>query len=126
MADAKLWVERIAAWRASGLTAKKFAEGKAFSAQQIWNWSWQLRRDQPRQSRRRSRPSTVSGTTCGTTRKDVRLARVVAVRPAVQSTIGLVVEVQGVRISVPIGFDRQTFSAVLDEVERRGLRGEPA
>jgi hypothetical protein len=122
MADARAWKERIAAWRASGLTAKQFAEGEPFSAQQIWNWSWQLRKGEPR--RRKSRPrSPRSEGTVRAANKVVRLARVVAVRPAAQSAVDLVVEVRGVRISVPTGFDRPTFSAVLNEVEHRAFRG---
>jgi hypothetical protein len=122
MADTKSWVERIAAWRASGLTAKQFAEGKPFSAQQIWNWSWQLGKGEPRRRKSRLRPRRKEATVSAAN-KGVRLVRVVAVRPATQSATGFVVDVRGIRISVPTGFDRTTFSAVLDEVERRGLRG---
>jgi hypothetical protein len=105
------------------LTAKQFAEGEPFSAQQLWNWSWQLRRGEPR--RRTSRPTFPRNeATVSAAKKGVRLARVVAVRPSGQSAVGLVVEVRGVRISVPTGFDRPTFSAVLDEVEHRALRDE--
>lgn len=125
MEDAKSWAERISAWRASGLTAKQFAEGKPYSAQQIWNWSWRLGKAQSRQRKRQAISST-RGKTSGAASAGIRLARVVAVRPAEQATSGLVVEVRGIRISVPAGFDRQTFSAVLDEVECRGLRKEPA
>jgi hypothetical protein len=105
------------------LTAKQFAEGEAFSAQQIWNWSWQLRKDEPRRRRSRS-TSPRNETTDRAADKGVLLARVVAVRPAAQAAVGLVVDVRGIRISVPAGFDRPTFSAVLDEVEHRALRDE--
>jgi hypothetical protein len=104
------------------LTAKQFAEGEPFSADQIWNWSWRLRNGEPR--RRKSRPASPRNEATAAVNKVVRLARVVAVRPAARSAVGLVVEVRGVRISVPTGFDRPTFSAVLDEVEHRALRGE--
>lgn len=54
------------------------------------------------------------------------MARVVAVPPGAKLGVGVVVEVRGVRISVPAGFDRQTFSAVLDEVAHRWPQGEQA
>lgn len=122
MASAKAWAERIAEWRASGLTAAEFAEGRPFSAQQMWNWAWRLRRDGvpphapvPAPPGGESRAKPRGATKC------VRLARVVRVAAAAQpsvSSAGVVVDVRGVRIAVPTGFDRGTFAAVLDEVER--------
>ena len=35
MANDKVWGERVAAWRASGLTAKEFTAAQPFSPQQI-------------------------------------------------------------------------------------------
>lgn len=127
MASATVWRKRIAAWRASGLTATEYAQARSLSVQQIWNWSWRLRRDEPpaRGPRRAARSTTHPATKC------VRLARVVRVAAPPSEPVGpvpqagLVVELRGVRIAVPTGFDRATFSAVLDEVERHSRAGRP-
>lgn len=100
------------------MTATEYAQARSLSAQQIWNWSWRLRKDEAARAARRAVNSTKPPAT-----KCVRLARVIRVAaappaaPAQQA--GLVVELRGVRIAVPTGFDRATFSAVLDAVERR-------
>ena len=53
----------------------------------------------------------------------VRLVRAPRQEPAVEATKALLsVELLGVRIAVPPGFDRATFSAVLDEIETRKAR----
>jgi len=116
MANEKVWGERVAAWRTSGLTAKAFTAGRPFSAQQLWNWSYRLRRAS-------SAPNPVNDppTTKQAVKKCVRLARVVRVpvsAPPVPPTMGLVVEWHGARIAVPPAFDRATFSTVLDAIER--------
>ena len=54
------------------------------------------------------------------------LARVVRRFNALQTTTTpkalLSVEIMGIHIAVPPGFDRATFSAVLDEIEARKVR----
>ncbi len=116
MANEKVWSERVAAWRASGLTAKEFTAGQPFSAQQLWNWSYRLRRARPAPPT----PVTDPRPAAHAVRKCVRLARVVRVAasaPPVPPAMGLVVEWHGARIAVPPAFDRATFSSVLDTIE---------
>ncbi len=124
MADDKIWGERVAAWRASGLTAKEFTAGQPFSAQQLWNWSYRLRRARP------APPAPATDPQAGTraAKKCVRLARVVRVAasaPPAPPTMGLVVEWHGARIAVPPAFDRATFSTVLDAIEHRHQARRP-
>jgi hypothetical protein len=124
MANEKVWGERVAAWRASGLTAKEFTTGQPFSAQQIWNWSYRLRRASPAPPT----PVTDPRPVVPTVKKCVRLARVVRVAasaPSVPPTMGLVVEWHGARIAVPPAFDRATFSTVLDAIERHHQARRP-
>ena len=45
MANAKTWRKRIDEYCASGLSAVKFAEGRGFSAHQIWNWAAKFRKE---------------------------------------------------------------------------------
>ncbi len=124
MANDKVWGERVAAWRASGLTAKAFTAGQPFSAQQLWNWSYRLRRDGS------ASPAPVTGPrpVVHAVKKCVRLARVVRVAasaPPVPPTMGLVVEWHGARIAVPPAFDRTTFSTVLDAIEHHHQTRRP-
>ena len=114
MGDAKVWVERLVEWRASRLTAAKFADGRDFTAHQLWNWAAKMRREEARAAVP-ARPASV------------RIARVVRVPRLTlggQATAALLsVELLGVRVFVPPGFDRLTFSAVLDEIEALRTRG---
>ncbi len=115
MTDAKTQADRVAEWRASGLSAAKFVEGRDFSAHQLWNWAAKLRK---REEATTAAPAIKP--------KSVRLARVMRVaRRAPEprtSECPLSVEVLGIRVEVRAGFDRATFSAVLDEIEMRRAR----
>ncbi len=114
----------MAAWRASGLNAKEFTAGQPFSAQQLWNWSYRLRRA----SSASPNPVTEPPTATHAVKKSVRLARVVRVAasaPSVPPTMGLVVEWHGARIAVPPAFDRATFSTVLDTIEHHHQTRRP-
>jgi hypothetical protein len=46
MADAKTWAKRVAAWRASGLTCREFAERERLpSWRTLQYWAWRLDRE---------------------------------------------------------------------------------
>ena len=121
MAKASEWRERIAEWRASGLSAAKFAESRGCSAHQVWNWAAKFRKEDITrlgESTGRSQLSSLPSSR-------ISLARVLrspkqepANRSAV-STGAMAVEVGGMRLVVPSGFDRGTLAMVLDEVETR-------
>ena len=113
-----IWSERVADWRSSGLTSKKFCEGRDFTAGGLRHWAHLLGRD-----------STVPRAEGGT-----RLARVVRVASprragstgaaALEATGGgLVVEYGRARVAVSVGFDRSTLAAVLDVLAERGQGG---
>jgi len=121
MTSAMMWSERVADWRSSGLTSKKFCEGREFTAGGLRHWAYLLGRDS-------KGPRAEGGT---------RLARVVRVasprkgRRAGSTTApareaaegGLVVEYGQARVAVSVGFDRSTLAAVLDVLAERGLGG---
>jgi hypothetical protein len=113
MTDAKTRAERVAEWRASGLSAVKFSAGRDFTAHRLWDWASKIRKVEE------ARTPGIARTTMGR----MRLARVVRVpRLATEATaagVGLTVEVFGARVGVPPGFDRATLAAVLDEIEAR-------
>ena len=126
MAKASEWRERIAEWRASGLSAAKFAESRGCSAHQVWNWAAKFRKEDTTRLGESTGRSQISSLPSSR----ISLARVLrsprqepANKPAV-SAGAMAVEVGGMRLVVPSGFDRGTLAMVLDEVEtRKTMRG---
>ncbi len=115
-ADAKIWEERVAAWRASGLSAEKFSADKGFKPNRLWMWSARIRKAQREAAGESPAEIPASG---------VRLARVVRTRgtpPVDGPDSGLGLEVFGIRVQVPRGFDRGLLRDVLDVLEARGPR----
>lgn len=115
MTDAKIWEERVAAWRASGLSAEKFSADKGFKAHRLWMWSARMRKEQEAAG---GQPAAPAG--------GVRLARVVRTREAAPNYesegAALALELFGVRVLVSRGFDRGLLRDILDEIENRGRR----
>jgi len=104
MTDREVWAQRVAEWRASGLSSPAYCAGKDFTAGGLRHWAHRLAHGE------RARPR-------------VRLAKVVRVRRRLQEArpppdVGpdLVVEVGAARIAVRAGFDRATLAMVLDEL----------
>jgi hypothetical protein len=97
----EIWVERVAAWRASGEKAEAFSRANGYAANTLRWWASKLKREMAVAS-----PS-------------VQLARVVR-RPAVTEprshTIVLEVDSAGVRVVVEPGADAATLAMVLDIV----------
>lgn len=94
------WRKRVEAWRASGLTAEEFSDGRGFAAGTLRWWSSRLGRAQRRTS--------------------IALARVVT-RPSV-AACAIVVEVAGARVHVPSGTMHDDLATVLGALETR-VRG---
>lgn len=110
MAHAETWAERIAEWRASGLTAREFCSGRDFAVTALYWWSSKLGRA-PRA--KRSQP--------------VRLARVVRRTSTASDADGksgvdralVLIELDGVRVFVTAGVERATLTNVFDALEER-------
>lgn len=101
MAKASEWMERVDAWRASGLSAAEFCEGREYSAKGLLWWSSHFRRH--------GKPAR-SGST------GVALARVVR-SPVEKATpqsasAAIVVRTKRARVEVRSGADQATLSAV--------------
>jgi transposase len=116
MADATR-AAQVAEWRASGLSAEKFCEGRGFKPHRLWNWAAKIRKEEQQ-----------SGRLDATEARSVRMARVVRVPlpapdKARRAGVALSVELCGVRVVVPPGFDRATLAAVLAAIEMRGQAG---
>lgn len=104
MTDREVWAQRVAEWRASGLSSPAYCAGKDFTAGGLRHWAHRLEHGDAARSR-------------------VRLAKVVSVRrrlqeaqPALGVGPDMVVEVGAARIAVRAGFDRATLGMVLDEL----------
>lgn len=105
MADAKIWEQRVAAWRASGLTQRQYCAQEGLGHGALSRWSQRLQRD-----------SAGSAST-------VRLARLVRTPEAAPATSpALVIEVGGVRVTVGHGADVATVVTVLAMVGAGGAR----
>jgi hypothetical protein len=105
MTDREVWAQRVAEWRASGLSSPAYCAGKDFTAGGLRHWAHRLAHGEGARSR-------------------VRLAKVVRVRRRRQEARpapgagapDLVVEVGAARIAVRVGYDRATLATVLDEL----------
>lgn len=115
------WAERVAQWKSSGQTSRRFCEGKPFTAGGLRHWAYRLRLEQDGPSRELAVPV-------------VRVVRVRSVqarggeRPAPQgdtqrarepSAEALAIEFGSARISLPPRFDREALAAVLDVLAAR-------
>ena len=100
-ATAAVWQERVAAWRASGETAERFARRGGYAASTLRWWSRRLGR------------AAAPGF--------VRLVPRAPGAPAAPAAPGVVVEVGGARIHVAPGFDAALLAQVV-----AALRGSSA
>jgi|HubBroStandDraft_1064217.scaffolds.fasta_scaffold195455_3 hypothetical protein len=126
MTNVQLWGQRVAAWRASGLSSPEFCKGKDFTAGRLRVWAHWLEL----LGTASARPSPGA----------IPLARVVVVPTAPSDPVAqtqvqragdpgqtpheatLVLEAQGVRIALRPGFDRATLTSVLDVLDQRAPR----
>jgi hypothetical protein len=97
----------------------------------LWNWAAKFRKEDQAKAVESTAMSNSSAAPAPAPGKSARessisLAKVVRLPkqdPAAKaSTAVLSVELFGVRIAVPTGFDRLTFAMVLDEIEARRVR----
>jgi hypothetical protein len=98
------WAGRVAKWRASGLSADRFAATRGFSGSALRYWASRL-----------AKPASTATTTAPPSAPapaKIKIARVVARRSS--PTAGITLEVSGTRIAVAPGFDRATLRAVLE------------
>jgi transcriptional regulator with XRE-family HTH domain len=111
MAKAADWAERVAQWRASGLSAPKFAEQHGIAANQLRQWAYELKKRGIKVAKKAEAPI------------QVRLLRLIPrqeARPAPSSQIlssGVRLSIDGAALELAIGFDESTLRRVLTVVK---------
>jgi hypothetical protein len=118
----RIWAERVAEWRASGLSSEAFSRGREFTGGGLRHWAYLLRR-------RRARPAPSVEKAPPMKSAAVRLARVTVAAPPVAAVAapatagsGVVLEVGAVRLLLSPRFDRETLAAALAVLADEGAR----
>ena len=104
------WVERVQDWKASGLSARQFSEGKDFRAGRLRGWSCELAR--------RKREQSTSLT------KVPRLTRIVRTEKRTSSATpapGITVKFGDVEVLITPGTERELIATVI-QVLQEGVR----
>jgi len=101
----RTWVERVRAWRDSGVSAREFSSGRGFSSSGLYKWARHLK------------GSEIAAELTTPRVRMVRVDRVASVPAA------LVVEVGTARVVVPAGFDAATVEVVLRALSRPAVAG---
>jgi hypothetical protein len=99
MSNDEIWAQRVAEWKASGLSSPEFCKDKPFRPGGLRHMAFRLEHGAPKK------------------RASVRLARLVRLEPrdAQPATgAGLVIEIGRARVAVPPGVDHGTLAAVVE------------
>jgi transposase len=96
-----IWERRVAEWRASGLSMKRFVDGRDFSLGELRHWSCRVK----------------TTATPGKPGADVRLARVIRAEEVTGAGPDVIIEKGGARVRVGLGVDVSTLRAVLSALE---------
>lgn len=112
------WAARVARWRASGLTATKFASEVGISARSLSWWKWRLASkpgsDSPKRALARRIPRPIAPP--ATTISPLTFVEMSAVSETDRLEVVLP---SRVRIRVRPGFDASTLGRLLDVLEAR-------
>ena len=108
-----IWVERVAAWRASGEHAETFSRRGGYAASTLRWWASKLKREMA------APPAAASAVQLA---RVVRTSRAVEAQPQAPAVRTIVLELveAGVRIAIEPGADATTLAMVLEVV--RGAR----
>lgn len=121
MPDRETWKQRVAEWRASGLSSPVFCKGRGFSASGLRYWASRLEVEGEGPSAPRSTVALVRVLRHRGPRPRGRPLQEPDSERATSASAGAVVIRWGRwRVAVRPGCDRATLAAVLDEVAARG------
>ncbi len=99
------WAKRVARWKRSGLTARKFAAREGVKAGTLTFWSWKIASDARRASRK---PAPV---------KPIKFVEVAA--PVAAPHARFEIDAGSWRVHVPSSFDAEALRRLLDVLEVR-------
>lgn len=105
----EVWVERVAGWRRSGLTAKEYARSIGVKWGTLAHWAWRLSKVERPQHRKRKRP-------VATKEAPLALIEVVGRRDADDRRFELQLTGGG-RLHIPADFDAPALRRLLDVLE---------
>ena len=114
MTDMKMWEQRVAAWRSSGLSARAFSEGREYSVHMLRYWA---RHVGPKPGAPAPASRAVAPPVPRLAMPAVRMARVLrtgtSTPPPPTASSAVVIEIGRARVAVAAGFDHSTLAAVL-------------
>jgi hypothetical protein len=106
---AQQWTERVAEWRASGLSAKAYCVGREFNHRDLYRWRHRLEHAAP---------------VCSVTLARLESARrSIEITPAPPTSATLTIEVGVARVAIPAGVDGATLRTVLEALAATSRRG---
>jgi transposase len=113
----KVWAERVAKWKESGLTLREFASQQGIHHRSLSWWKWQLTSKTPgtapKRRRRRQAPAPIAKTTASSPLTFVEMTA------ATETDRLEIVLSSSVRIRIRPGFDAATLGRLLDVLEAR-------
>jgi len=135
----EVWAQRVAAWRASGLSSEAFSRGREFTAGGLRHWAYLLRRRGVRRTAitgakpRAAKPARIRLARVALARSAARgatdatplaggPATAAPTRMAAPASSGVALEVGRVRLVLEPGFDRGTLASALAVLEAGGPR----
>ncbi|MBX2813534.1 MAG: hypothetical protein KTR25_17085 [Myxococcales bacterium] len=120
----EIWRRRIQAWRASGLSAVKYAEREGLNVRSLYHWRWQLGPNVELSGE--SHPSIVSAEQRPEPKLDTYMVRPTFVeisptgpRADTQATFEMTLR-SGIKLKVPQNFDASALERLILALEKRG------
>lgn len=117
----EMWLSRVRAWRASGLTAAQFCEDQPYETASLQSWSSRLGRKgkvaPSRPGRRSKRSASPPGVQFARVVTSAALSSSTPASPRATGPVGpraIVVSVGGTRIELTPGFDPSLLRSVVE------------
>jgi hypothetical protein len=106
MASEEIWAQRVAEWKASGLSSPEFCKDKPFTPGGLRHMAFRLER----------------GVKKGATVRLARLVRVPSREAQGSPGAGVMIELGRARVAVPPGVDQRTLAAVVEVLSAAATR----
>lgn len=114
MDDANIWRKRVADWRASGETAADYCEERGLSLSRLRYWAYKRPRGKTPAIRESTEPAAAPAF--------ARVVRAGGTKPQRDEAVAIVLEVDGARVHIGRGFDREALADVVAVLRAGGAR----